>query len=251
MSNSNPYILSLAGLDPSGGAGLLADVKVFENFALTGLGVATSITYQNESEFAGVKWLDENEIVKQLRPLSRYRVKAVKIGLIENQEVLNNLIIEVKRLFPDAKIVWDPILKASAGFSFHNQFNGETLKEILKNTYCVTPNIPEAKMLGSGEAIENALLISHFCYVVLKGGHQNENADDQLIRNGAVIQNYPHPKIEGLEKHGSGCVFSSALASSLANDYAIEDAVKEAKDYTLAFLKSSDTLLGIHRNLMI
>src|SRR5690606_34196243 len=90
------YILSVAGLDPCGGAGLFADIKVFEQHGLCGLGVATCITYQNDTIFSGVKWLDKDEILDQLRPLAKFPVSIAKIGLVESFELVSWLSGELK-----------------------------------------------------------------------------------------------------------------------------------------------------------
>lgn len=249
MQIDSQYILSVAGLDPCGGAGLFADIKVFEQYGLYGLGVATCITYQNDTTFSGVKWLDNDEVLNQLRPLAKFPVNAVKIGLVESFESLLWLSGELKGLWPEIKIIWDPILKASAGFTFHRQVDQKILADLLRNIHCITPNLEEAEKLGDLDAYGNARQLSHHCDVILKGGHNQQNADDILFKNGNAVQQYSQAKIDGLAKHGSGCVFSSALAASIAEGHSIEEACRNGKDYTLAFLKSTGTLLGRHNNL--
>src|SRR5690606_29234163 len=112
-----PYILSVAGFDPSGGAGILADIKTFEAYKTIGLGVSTALTYQTEDSFLGLDWQSEKQIDMQLEPLlKRYPIKFAKIGLVESLKSLSQIIEVLKHYNPGMKIIWDPILKASAGF---------------------------------------------------------------------------------------------------------------------------------------
>ncbi len=245
------YVLSIAGFDPSGGAGVMADAKVFEQLGIGGLGVTTCITYQNDEEFTGVKWLSKKEILDQLIPLTKFRVEAVKIGLVENLEVLQWLLPELKKHWKKTKIVWDPISKASAGFTFHPAMDRKILQQILKKVECITPNLEEAELMGQGSAMENALTLSKSCFVLLKGGHATQDANDVLLRKGKIVVQFPQAKLEGVNKHGSGCVYASALAATLAKGARIEDACLDAKDYTLAFLRSTDTLLGKHKGVEV
>ena len=117
---NRPYVLSIAGFDPSGGAGILADIKTMEALQVQGFGVATSLTYQNENAFLGLHWISLERIIAQLKPLiSIYPISVVKIGLIESPTVLQGLLNYLKENLPSVRIVWDPILRASAGFDFH------------------------------------------------------------------------------------------------------------------------------------
>src|ERR1700729_4382873 len=106
-----PYVLSIAGFDPSGGAGILADIKTFEAQQTLGLGVCSALTYQTENTFEGVTWVNKDTIIKQLAPLLKaYSIDYVKIGLIENMEVLNSIIDYLLGKNPSMRIIWDPIL---------------------------------------------------------------------------------------------------------------------------------------------
>ena len=119
-----PYVLSIAGFDPSGGAGVLADVKTFEANKVYGFGVMSALTFQNDSEFEKVEWIPLEKIMEQISVLQkRFQFEYIKIGLIENLEVLNQLILNLKSNISNPKIIWDPILKATAGFDFHNEIN--------------------------------------------------------------------------------------------------------------------------------
>ncbi|MFH2143981.1 MAG: bifunctional hydroxymethylpyrimidine kinase/phosphomethylpyrimidine kinase, partial [Bacteroidota bacterium] len=148
LSQIRPFVLSIAGFDPSGGAGLNADIKTFESQRVYGLSVCTSITYQNEDQFLAVDWMSYNQIIEQIDVLfEKYSIDYVKIGLIENLETLNRVIDYLKIKNQDITIIWDPILSSGTGFGFHENVNHNTLTEILNKIFLLTPNLEESKML--------------------------------------------------------------------------------------------------------
>src|SRR5688572_10171990 len=120
MTKKRPFALSIAGFDPSSGAGVTADLKTFEAHKVQGLGVCTAITFQNDNEFDGLEWLTKEKLQAQLEPLFRkFKIRTAKIGLIRNLETLNWLVDYLLSKNPEMRIIWDPFLKASAGFTFH------------------------------------------------------------------------------------------------------------------------------------
>src|SRR5580704_12896311 len=129
MLKPRSYVLSISGFDPSGGAGMLADIKTFESNKVYGLGVISANTLQNDEEFTKVDWIPVDKIIEQIDILKkRFEFEYVKIGLIESLEVLNTIISYLTSHVSHPKIIWDPILKASAGFEFHKEVN-KTLLE--------------------------------------------------------------------------------------------------------------------------
>ena len=248
MTLLNPYVLSIAGFDPSAGAGILSDIKTIEANGGYGFGVITAITCQNDIAFEKVTWLSLTEITEQIDVLQkRFEILYIKIGLIESLEVLYRLVNYLKQKIPEAVIIWDPILKASAGFVFHRSIERELLYQIFKNITCVTPNIPEAiQLFGAGNLSEILLAQSDKYNVYLKGGHtDNTNVTDILF-----TQNQTHlftnQRITKGEKHGSGCVLSTAFTTQLAMGKDLLTAAGNANTYTNSFLSSNDTLLGYH-----
>ena len=114
-----PFVLSIAGFDPSGGAGVLADCKTFEQFSCHGLSVVTAITHQNEKQVRGVSWLSEDEIRAQLCPLlDCYSIAAVKVGIVRSASTLKLISETVRGYGVTAPIVWDPVRQATAGRVF-------------------------------------------------------------------------------------------------------------------------------------
>lgn len=247
-TKTRPYVLSIAGYDPCGGAGVLSDIKTMEAIGVYGLAVTTCITYQNDHQFEGVQWLSKKKIKAQLYPLLHaYKIHYVKIGLIENMEVLSEVIELLLGYDNTIKIIWDPILRASAGFDFHKKIPGKYLKHILDSIDIITPNWEEVTALTKEkDAVQGAEKLAKYCHVYLKGGHNIEiPATDMLWINKKL--DILHPKeITELEKHGTGCVLSSALAAYLALGHSIHLSCELAKEYTYQFLVSHPGRLGYH-----
>ncbi len=252
MHNENrPYILSIAGFDPSAGAGILADVKTAEQCKVYGMGVVSALTYQNDHSFEKVEWLKLFQIIDQIEVLQkRFHFDYVKIGLIENLEVLNQLISYLTSHISNPQIIWDPILKASAGFEFHTTLDKNLLKKICSQLYLITPNVPEATRLGIyNDPEKNAKYLSQFCNVYLKGGHNIDKKGDDILftKDGKQIL-FESEVDEIFPKHGSGCVLSTAITANLLKGLSIELACSEAKKYITKFLMSNNSLLGYHAN---
>ena len=245
-NNNRPYVLSIAGFDPSAGAGVLADIKTFENNETYGLGVISALTYQNDIAFEKVEWMSLSQILKQMEVLQkRFTFEYIKIGLIKDLDTLHELVLYLKK----SKIIWDPILKASAGFEFHNDINKKLLEDICKQLYLITPNIPEALQLGSyNDAEQNAVYLSKFCNVYLKGGHsESTKGKDMLFTTDGNKFVFNNEANNVFPKHGSGCVLSSAITANIAKGINLENACSEAKKYVSAFLASNGSLLGYHK----
>ncbi|SDM38368.1 hydroxymethylpyrimidine/phosphomethylpyrimidine kinase [Siphonobacter aquaeclarae] len=246
IQRERPYALSIAGLDPSAGAGLLADVKTFETCRVYGLGVCTALTVQHDSRFDSVDWVAFPQIQAQSALLlERYPVSVIKIGLIESYEVLDRLVSWLAANWPAITLIWDPILKASAGFAFHDGTPAHSLDALS----LITPNMPESIQLsGHSDAREGALMLSTHCPVYLKGGHAGGEVfiTDRLYQKGTETAHYTSPFLPSGEKHGSGCVVSSAIAAGLALGRSLPEACAFAKEYTGQFLGSTPTLLGFH-----
>lgn len=249
MEHSRPYILSIAGLDPSAGAGLLADIKTFENLSTYGLSVCTAITVQNDISFEKCQWTTPALIFDQLDILfSRFTIPVVKIGIVENWEVLNQIIDYLMTKNSTTKIIWDPILKSSTDYTFQNQTSLSSFESIIRNCYLITPNYPEIQQLTRGNSTAKKIqLLQQHCSILLKGGHHPiHKGTDFLYQHQGNIIEYPSTAISSFEKHGSGCVLSSSIAAFLALGNPLEEACKMAKEYTFTFLESTNHLLGYH-----
>lgn len=247
--NQKPYILTIAGHDPSGGAGITADIKTFESYGLYGFSVCTAITVQNDVNFKQCVWVAVETIIAQIEILfKRFKISVVKIGLVQSWEVLLQIVNRLKQLNLEIKIVVDPILKASAGFDFHSTENQHLLDDILSKCFMITPNYDEIKQLYPSLDIQDTLdHISSLTNIYLKGGHRTDKKGwDEFYHSKIAMVNIPPKATKISEKHGSGCVLSSALASAILIEENLEDACKNAKYYTEKFLNSNSSLLGTH-----
>lgn len=243
-----PKILSIAGFDPSGGAGVLADVKTFEAHRCMGFAVITANTIQNESEFLSPNWIDEALIFKQLDHLLKiHAFQYVKIGLIPSLSFLKKVNAKLLTHNPSVKIIWDPILSASSGFDFKHDL--VDLEEVLKKIFLITPNWDEAKLLSNNkEALRGAETLSKYTNVYLKGGHNEEKpGKDYFFFDGEACSFNPKNRIPVYDKHGSGCVLSSALTANFAKGFPSSKVCLKSKRYLESFLTSSTALLGKHK----
>lgn len=246
-------MLSIAGFDPSGGAGLLADIKVFEQHGLTGLAVNTANTFQNDTEFDGLDWLTISQIEKQLTVLFRkFEVKYVKIGLIESLDTLGQVIdlLEKHSLGRLPKIIWDPILKASAGFSFHDSLNMDQLASVLKRLYLVTPNLKEANILFPDLDWNTLQVAPTQCNILLKGGHSIDQNSNDILFSETGRHDFFGERLTN-DKHGTGCVLSAAIVANLAGCFDLPRACLKAKEYITQFINSNTSMLGGHKRIVV
>ncbi len=252
MFKSRPYVLSIAGFDPSAGAGVLADIKTFESCKSYGFGICSALTFQNDEEFKGLQWIPVNDIMGQLELLAKkYSIQAIKIGIIENLTVLDTIINSLHSYSRGIPIIWDPVLGASAGYQFHNFFDEKILHTILQKITLVTPNLEEASLLFPPGCNHVNLLQEYqqeknICNILLKGGHAKGGEKKDILIEPGKITTFSGRAYKGYEKHGTGCVLSSAITSHLAGGNSLPVACKKAKKYIHSFIKSNKTKLGYH-----
>ncbi len=243
------YAVSIAGHDPSEGAGIGADLKTFEAHGLLGLGVVTAITYQVEDRFEGLDWVERKSVLRQLDLLlKRYQPRYFKIGIVESFGFLSEILELIHKNSLNPVIVWDPVLKATASKeSFHQEFKKSEITDLLKKVTLITPNLDEMKLIFPDWNPETELPES--TSLLLKGGHSDtEKGTDILFQQGMEYALSPTRIIQG-EKHGTGCVLSSAICSQLVLGNNLKEACQEAKDYLIGFLESGKDLLGTHQPL--
>ncbi len=245
-SLDKPYVLSIAGLDPTAGAGILADVKTFTATGSYGFAVATCLTAQTEDTCEHVQWFSVKEITTQLKPLlENYPISVTKLGALKDLAMANAIVDYVLGIKPDMKFVLDPILSTTSGKEFM-KLNAD-IKTLLSKIYVLTPNYPEIQMLTDDQnPLEAAMILSMHTNVYLKGGHSNEEVlVDRLFVQG-VMTEFPKERHANSKKHGSGCVLSSTIASYLAQGNTLAGASEKASKYMCGFFSSSETKLGIH-----
>lgn len=245
MQTERPFVMSIAGYDPSGGAGLLADIKTFEQLKVRGLGVCTAMTLQTDSKFFNLQWRPIEEVESGIDVLMKsYPVEVVKIGIVKDAEFLTRIVKQVKSINNAVKIVWDPVLKSTSEFSFFDLNTISELENVLQKIDLITPNYNEYKILQEASLFENS------CSVLIKGGHREDKiGTDVLIDDGREISIESNDEaLVCYPKHGSGCVLSSAIAGYLSKGENLETACRKGKLYIEKFLTSNSTLLGFHSN---
>lgn len=246
-------VLSIAGSDSSGGAGIQADIKTIAAHGLYAETVITALTAQNTLGVFGVQEATAESVSQQLDAVFDDIVPdAVKIGMISSPLLIDEIVAALKK-YRATHIVVDPVMVST---SRHQLVSNEAiayLKEhLLPLAELITPNIPEAELL-SGRSIANeddmqkAATILGEQYdgaVLIKGGHLKESAVDLLVTPDGECKRFYAEHIDTKNTHGTGCTLSSALACNLALGYSLQDAVARAKDYITGALKHN---LGLGR----
>lgn len=248
MQTKRPYILTIAGFDPSSGAGLIADIKTFEQLRCYGLAVQTANTIQTDEHFVDCKWIDQNTIKQQLETLiNRFQIKYVKVGIVEDWQFLLDCIKMIKQFQQDAKIILDPVLRSSTEFEFHSS-NEVLFNQLLSELFLITPNYQEIQKFYANKSVEETIKhISSKTNLLLKGGHRNEFIGQDILYTTTNQEIEINPELTNCtEKHGSGCVLASAITSYLALGHSLEESCRKGKFYTEQFLSSNQNLLGYH-----
>lgn len=238
--------LSIAGSDPSGGAGIQADIKTMTLNGVYAMSVVTAMTAQNTKGVSAILETDADFLGKELDAVFEdIFPDAVKIGMAASKRIIEKT--AEKLSFYNAKnIVADPVMIATSGASLIGREAVFALKEkLLPLADLITPNIPEAKAL-SGTDINNEydmikvaekLSRELGCSVLIKGGHRKDSADDILFCDGRVVF-FRGKRIGNPNTHGTGCTLSSAIAANLAKGYPLEKAVERAKEYISGALEA-------------
>jgi len=242
-----PTVLTIAGSDPSGGAGIQADLATIAAFGCHGAAAITALTVQDTRNVQGFRVIGAGELRDQAAAvLADIPVAAVKVGMlgsVDNARAVADLLAG----HPDIPAVVDPVLVAAGGGGLAE----EDLAEVLQGTLfpratVVTPNHDEAIRLTGGEtvpeAIADELLRDGAHYILLKGGHRNEDAEivtDRLFSFGQEEANFSHPRLPDRGYHGSGCTLSTAIACALADGREIVEAVRTGIDFTHRALRAA------------
>lgn len=231
--------LTIAGSDSCGGAGIQADIKTMTMNGVYAMSAITALTAQNTTGVTGIMEVTPEFLASQLDAVfTDIRPDAVKTGMVASSELIRVIAQKLKE-YGAKNIVVDPVMVATSGAKLISDDAIETLKqELLPLADVITPNIPEAEVL-SGMTIRNEddmiaaakVICEKFgCSVLCKGGHQINDANDLLYRNGSYVW-FKGKRIDNPNTHGTGCTLSSAIASNLAKGEDMDSAVKNAKDY--------------------
>ena len=231
--------LTIAGSDSSGGAGIQADIKTMTANGVFAMSAVTALTAQNTTGVTDILESTPLFLEEQLDAVfTDIFPDAVKIGMVSSAELIAAIARKLKQ-YRAKRIVVDPVMVATSGAKLLRDDAIETLKrELLPLAAVLTPNIPEAEILSGRtitdaagmEAAAKAISETYGCAVLCKGGHQINDADDLLWRDGAGKW-FRGKRIDNPNTHGTGCTLSSAIASNLAKGYNLDDSVERAKDY--------------------
>lgn len=236
------HLLTIAGSDSGGGAGIQADIKTFSAHGCYGMSVITAVTAQNTCAVTAVQDITPEIIAAQLDAVfSDIRVDAVKIGMVSQTASIRTIAQKLRQYRPEIVVV-DPVMVSKSGFHLLQPDAVEALKdELLPLAVMLTPNIPEAEILTDMKIVTQEdrkcaaekLKKMGAAYVLIKGGHLTDTAED-LLYDGESFYTYGGERIDTKNTHGTGCTLSSAIASNLANGMKPERAVGAAKEYITA-----------------
>ncbi|MBS1809762.1 MAG: bifunctional hydroxymethylpyrimidine kinase/phosphomethylpyrimidine kinase [Acidobacteria bacterium] len=240
-------VLTIAGLDPSGGAGVLADIKTIAAFGCFGAAAITSLTSQNTLGVYAAYHQSPEILRQQIVPvLKDYEVAAVKIGMLPTKELID-LVAAIIEEFSLKNIVLDPVLRSSSGFLLlEDDANQALCERLLPITDLVTPNLAEVEMLlgvRPNSADEMSVAAQQLSQqlstsVLVKGGHLADEATDVLF-DGQQTHFYSAQRIVSRHTHGTGCTLSSAIAAQLARGMKLPEAISQAKIYVTEAIKNA------------
>ena len=231
--------LTIAGSDSSGGAGIQADIKTMTMNGVYAMSVITALTAQNTLGVKAIRETDPEFLEEQIDAVFEdIFPDSVKIGMVATAELVR-VIADRLKFYGAKNIVIDPVMVATSGSSLIKNDAVKTLcEELLPLATLVTPNIPEAEIM-SGFKIsseEDMLKAAKYigdrygCNVLLKGGHNINDANDLLYEAGKLIW-FDGRRIDNPNTHGTGCTLSSAIAANLAKGFPLAQAVRRSKDY--------------------
>jgi hydroxymethylpyrimidine/phosphomethylpyrimidine kinase len=237
-SRNVPCVLVFAGLDPSGGAGIQADIQAISAAGVHALPVVTALTVQNNQRVMSVHPVDSALIREQCQVLidQGTRINAIKIGIVgqaDNAQVIGDVIDQLRAMHPLLPVVLDPVLASGHGDLLTKGDAVRALAPLLKRATLITPNLPEAQQLAGSDdmAIQATYLLQDAPHVLIKGGH---GAGDIVINTWFHLKEkreWQWPRLSG-EFHGSGCTLAAAIAAKLAHGMPIHAALAAAQRYT-------------------
>jgi hydroxymethylpyrimidine/phosphomethylpyrimidine kinase len=242
-------VLTIAGSDSGGGAGIQADLKTIGANGCYGMSVITALTAQNTVGVSGIHGVPIDFVRLQMEAvLSDIGTDAVKIGMLFSPELITTVAEQLKN-FHVTNIVLDPVMIATSGDKLLQDEAIDALKNLLiPMAAIITPNLPEASVLLGREITSPAMVheaARELCRlgctnVLIKGGHHEGQTSDDCLFLGETEEliQLPAKRIETRNTHGTGCTLSSAIASAIAKGYDIVEAVRAAKEYITGAIDS-------------
>lgn len=254
MTVKRPCVLVFAGHDPSGGAGIQADIEAIAAQGAHALPVITALTVQDNDHAYAVHAVDAQIILQQAMTVAaKMPIAAIKLGIVahkKNATAIANFIQQIKTQQPELQVILDPVLGSGQGDALALDDAVQAIQPLLKVATLVTPNLPEAARLcpqASGAAEQAQALLQHACRdVLLKGGHGSEAQVRNLWYRRDQLQPagvWEWPRLAG-EFHGSGCTLAAAIAGQLACGHSLADALQAAQHYTQRSLQQAYAIAG-------
>lgn len=254
--NKQPVVLTIAGFDPTNGAGIAADIKTFAAFNCYGLSVATAITVQDTSKVYSSNPLSSNLVKEQLETLVKdVRIDSIKIGMLAKKEIVLTVIDFLKSYRPKF-IVLDPLFYSTSGYSLLDlEVKNTVIEKLFPLVTLVTPNLIEASLLIEEEILDlesmkiaaKKLFTLANSAILIKGGHLTKEPID-LLYDGKNYKTFFASR-EDKSAHGTGCAFSSAIAANLACGNDLIKSIEKAKKFISNAIKTSQKI-GQGRNLL-
>ena len=236
-----PRVLTIAGSDSGGGAGIQADLKTMLAHGVHGMSVVTAVTAQNSVGVQGVWELPVRAVRQQFRSVvDDIGVQAVKTGMLASSELTSTVAALLAGLDADVPVVVDPVSVSKHGDPLLAPAAVTALREeLLPRATVVTPNLDEVRLITGLEVVDEPGMYDAACrlltlgpaWVLVKGGHLAGDAVDLLVGQGGQRHEYRSPRLDNRHTHGTGCTLASAIASRLALGDDVPTAVAHAKDY--------------------
>jgi hydroxymethylpyrimidine/phosphomethylpyrimidine kinase len=236
-------VLSIAGSDSGGGAGIQADIKSAEYHGVFMTTAITAVTAQNTKGVSSILAIEPSFVKEQIiSVLSDFEVDAIKIGMLASKE----LILEIEKIIKnlDIPIILDPVAISRAGSKLIDDEAINSLKNLFKYSYLITPNKYEAKLFFDVYSIEDIKkLLNPQTNILFKNMIENQDKTiDVLLKSNGEIKEFENLKANEGNTHGTGCSYSSSITSLIAKNYTLDDAIKISKDYIYNAIKNAPNL---------
>lgn len=243
-------VLTIAGSDSGGGAGIQADLKTFQERFVFGTSVITAVTAQNTKGVQDIHPVSLENVRAQLDSIfDDFSISAIKTGMLVNGNYIQLIANKLKN-YPDIPVIVDPVMIAKGGRALmEDSATKKLVEELLPLTTLITPNIPEAeaithtKIKTEDDMIKAAKAIQKFGVknVLVKGGHQDDNeyAIDVLLLKNGEVRRFKKERIATKNTHGTGCTYAASITAEIAKEHSIEQAVAIGKEFIHAAIKHS------------
>ena len=248
-------VLTIAGSDPSGGAGVQADIKTIGALGGYAMAVLTALTSQNTQEVRDVHAIPAAFVKEQIMMVcDDIKPDVIKTGMLWNQEIMQEVVEAIEESASDVPLILDPVAVATSGSVLLQEDAVSYLKQVLvPKSSMITPNLDEAALLSAVSAEEEGfiqrageeLLSLDAEYVLIKGGHaeyENDEIENWLFSNIEEPQCFRHKRVKSTNTHGTGCTMASAIATFIAQGYDVAEAVQRSQAYVAGAIQHAPNL---------